>query len=147
MVSARLTSSRFRRGGLALIAALTAANLSADEITGKDRFICTAWRAISCSTADDCESTEAWRLNLPDFVKVDLTSRSIGTFAGANEERNSEIETVARRDGKVFLNGTQEDRGFTWVINDETGEGTLAIATDTTVISLFTVCAATDDIR
>lgn len=136
-----------RRGSLTSAFAIAATAALADDVTGKDSLVCTAWQAISCSTATSCETTEAWELNLPDFVKVDLEAQTIGTFEGAAEDRATEIASVLRQDGKVFLNGIQEDRGFTWVINEETGEGTLAIATDTTVISVFTACAATDNIR
>ena len=139
-------SRRFCKGICAALAALGAAAAAANPLIGKDSFICTAWHAMSCSTADACKSTEAWQLNIPDFVKVDLDARSIGTLPGDEDSRSTQIESVARRDGKVFMNGSQEDRGFTWVINEESGEGTLSIASDTTVIALFTVCAATDDI-
>jgi len=143
--ASKAAASPLRRAWV-LLAAFGAGAATANEITGKDALVCTAWQAISCSTANECESTEAWRLNLPDFVKLDLRARSMGTLPGDDDARTTEIESIARRDGRVFLNGTQEDRGFTWVINEESGEGTLAIASDTTIISLFTVCAATDDI-
>lgn len=138
--------SFWRRAALGFAAAF-AVTATANEITNKDRFVCTAWQAFSCSTESNCEATEAWRLNLPDFVRVDLRARTIGTLPGSEEPRTTEIESVSRNESRLFLNGWQEDRGFTWVINEQTGEGTMAITSDTTVITLFTVCAPTDEIR
>ena len=132
---------------LVVLAGIATSGAVANEITGEDSFVCTAWRAVSCSTASDCENTEAWQLNIPDFVRIDLEDQTISTLPGSDEERTSEFQSVSRQQGRLFLNGTQDDRGFTWVINEETGEGTLAIATETTVISLFTVCAATGDLQ
>jgi hypothetical protein len=120
---------------------------TADDVTGKDSLICTAWSAVACSTEGTCEDSEAWRLNMPDFVKVDLRERQLSTPEGTDQPRFTEIEGIWRNAGQLFLNGSQEDRGFTWVINEGTGEGTIAIVTDTTAIVLFTACAATDNLR
>lgn len=147
MNSGNRTSKRSRNRILLMLAGIASSGAMANDITGEDTFVCTAWRAVSCSTASDCENKEAWQLNIPDFVRVDLGEQTIGTLPGSEEERTSEVQSVFRQDGRVFLNGAQEDRGFTWVINESTGEGTLAIVTETTVISLFTACAATDHLR
>lgn len=120
---------------------------AADEITGSERLVCTAWQAISCSTEGECKTTEAWRLQLPDFLKVDLRAKELATPEGSAEQRASVIETITRREGLVFLSGSQQARGYTWVINEGTGEGTLAIVSDTTTITLFTACAASEHLR
>jgi hypothetical protein len=117
---------------------------AADEIIGKDQFVCTAWHAITCTTEGQCNPTEAWRLNMPDFLKVDLDAEELQTPEGTDEPRFTAIESISRNEGRIFLNGWQQARGFTWVINEESGEGTLAIVSDTTVVTLFTACAASD---
>jgi hypothetical protein len=142
-----MMSNRPARWLLTLGACIGAGAAAADEIVGTDRFVCTAWQAISCSTEGNCKPTEAWRLNMPDFLKVDLRAKELITPEGTDEPRASAIETVTRRDGRVFLSGSQQARGYTWVINEETGEGTLAIVSDTTVITLFTACASSDRLR
>jgi hypothetical protein len=128
-------------------ACLGAGTATADDVTGTDRWVCTVWQAISCSTEGDCKSTEAWRLNIPDFLKVDLGAKELVTPEGSDEQRSSSIETVTRRDGRVFLSGSQGARAYSWVINEASGEGTLAIVSDTTTITLFTACAASDQLR
>ena len=142
-----MMSNRPARWLLTLGACLGAGAAAADDVTGTDRFVCTAWQAISCSTEGDCKSTEAWRLNIPDFLKVDLGAKELLTPEGSGEQRSSSIETVTRRDGRVFLSGSQEARAYSWVINEATGEGTLAIVSDTTTITLFTACASSDQLR
>lgn len=134
----------WRRRLLALAAcALTGASV-AEDLTGESEFVCTAWRANSCSTENDCESTESWRLNMPDFLKVDLRAGELVTPDGSSQPRQTEIGSVSRNGGRLFLSGFQEDRGYTWVINEGTGEGTLAIVSDTTAVMLFTACVAID---
>jgi hypothetical protein len=131
----------------ALAAALTAYAAAADDLTGKDSFVCTGWHAVTCTTEGDCTPTEAWRLNMPDFLKVDLRARELVTPEGSDQPRASEIASIARNAGMIFLSGQQEARGFVWVINEASGEGTLAIASDASNVTVFTVCAATDALR
>ena len=125
--------------------AIGAAN--ADEISGEDTFICTAWHAITCTTEATCNQTEAWRLDMPDFIKVDLDEKVLVTPERSDQPRFAMIGNVERNQGMLFLTGSQDARGYTWVINEATGEGTLAIVTDTTVVTLFTACAATSVLR
>jgi hypothetical protein len=116
---------------------------AAEDITDKDSFVCTGWDAVYCTTEGTCEHTEAWRLNLPDFLKVDLDAKEFTTLPGSEVTRFTPIDSIARESGRIFLNGSQARRGFSWVINESTGEGTVAILSDATAITLFIVCAAT----
>ena len=129
--------------GICLIAGVA----TADDISGKSVFVCTAWHAVNCTTAGPCEPTEAWRLNMPDFLKVDLDAREFATLPGSEVTRFVPVESIARNEGRIILSGSQGARGFNWVINESTGEGTLAIVSDTTAITLFTACAAADALR
>jgi len=138
-----MTISR-ARWAAALSASTIMGSAAADDVTGKDRFVCTSWRAISCSTEGACESTDAWRLNMPDFLKVDLRAMEMVTPEGTDEPRSTKIGSLARNAGRLFLNGSQDVRGFTWVINESTGEGRFVIVSDTTSITLFTACAPSD---
>jgi hypothetical protein len=137
-------NNRSVRRLLALASCIGIGSAAADEIIGKDQFVCTAWHAITCTTEGECNQTEAWRLNMPDFLKVDLDAEELQTPEGTDEPRFTAIESISRNEGRIFLNGSQQARGFSWVINEESGEGTLAIVSDTTVVTLFTACAASD---
>ena len=136
-----------RRRLFALGACLAFGAASADDITGEDTFICTAWHAIACTTEATCDQTEAWRLEMPDFIKVDLNEEVLVTPERSDQPRFANIGNIERGEGRLFLTGSQDERGYTWVINEATGEGTFAIVTDTTVVALFTACAATSVLR
>lgn len=137
-----------RRGSVAFaFGVLTMGAANADNITGEDSFICTAWNVVVCTTEGKCDQTEAWRLDMPDFLKVDVDKGVLSTPERSDAPRYAEIESMQREGGKLILNGWQENRGFTWVINEESGEGTLAIVTETAVVTLFTACAATKVLR
>ena len=128
--------------GLATAAAVAAA----DDLRGHDEFVCTAWHAVMCTTEGTCTPTEAWRLGMPDFVKIDLEAQELATPEGSEQPRFTTIGSIGRNNGRIFLNGWQESRGYTWVINEESGEGSLALAEDNAVVTLFTACAAAENL-
>jgi hypothetical protein len=84
---------------------------------------------------------------MPDFIKIDLDARELATPEGTAEPRFTTIENVRRNEGLIMLSGSQNERGFTWVINEASGEGSLAIVADNAVVTLFTACAAIADFR
>jgi hypothetical protein len=70
----------------------------------------------------------------------------MATPEGSEAPRFTTIESIGRNEGRIFLNGWQQSRGYTWVINEASGEGSLAIASDNSVVTLFTACAAIDNL-
>ena len=138
---------RIRRSMFGLGLGAFAATAVADDLTGHEQFVCTAWHAVKCTTEGPCTPTEAWRLQMPDFIKIDLEAGEIATPEGTAEPRFTTIENVRRNESLIFLSGSQNDRGYTWVINEASGEGSLAIVADNAVVTLFTACAATADLR
>lgn len=126
---------------------LAAGAAAADDLTGSDEFVCTAWHAVMCTTEGTCTPTEAWRLAMPDFVKIDLDTREVLTPEGTEQPRFTTIGSIERREGRIFLNGSQGERGYTWVINEASGEGSLALAEDNAVVTMFTACAAAENLR
>ena len=130
---------RYASAALAL-----SAPLAADELTGAQFFMCSAWHASVCTAEGTCDSTEAWRLNMPDFLQVDLRGKLMKTPAASDQPRESPIANVVREASKIFLSGHQETRGWTWIINETSGEGVLALVSENSSVTLFTVCTATD---
>jgi hypothetical protein len=121
--------------------------LAADDLTGSESFICTGWHAAVCNTEGVCDNTEAWRLNMPDFLRLDLRNKELFTPEGSDEPRASPIESIAREDNKIYLSGRQGTRGWSWIVNESSGEGTLALVTENSSVTIFTVCTSTDGLE
>jgi hypothetical protein len=136
--------NRHRGLGYAAAGLALAAPLAADDLTGSQLFICSAWHAAVCNTDGACEATEAWKLNMPDFLEVDLRGKVMQTREGSDEPRTSPIQNIAREGTQILLTGHQETRGWTWVVNEASGEGVLALVSDNSSVTLFTVCTATN---
>jgi hypothetical protein len=81
---------------------------------------------------------------MPDFLKVDLRNKELVTPESSDEPRASPIEDVAREGARIFMSGRQGERGWSWIVNESSGEGTLALVSDSSSVTVFTVCTSVD---
>ena len=114
--------------------------LLADDLTGYTRFVCTSWHAARCTADGVCESAPPWKLNIPDFVRLDLGAKVIATTAAASEDRSTQIDGTQRANGLIVLHGMQGQRAWSWVINESSGEGTLTTSSDGDGVVIFSAC-------
>lgn len=92
---------------------------------------------------ETCEKMEPWELNLPDFVRLDLRARLLKSTDSAKESRQTQIASLERENGFVYMQGLQNGRAYSWVIAQQSGEGTITINTFDTGVTIFTVCTPT----
>ena len=116
----------------------------ADDLTGSDSLLCYGLSAARCETGEVCESVEPWKLNIPDFVRLDLKGKRIQTTAASSEKRETPLQTVQRANGTISIQGSQGERLFSWLISEASGEGTLSVAAQGQGVTVFTVCTAVD---
>jgi hypothetical protein len=135
-----------RSSGLLLATALASGTVWADDLTGSDSLICYGWSAAVCGIEGECENTTPWQLNMPDFLRLDLDAGLATSTETAPEERETELQTIERENGTIVLQGMQEDRAFSWLITEATGEGTLTLSTPTDGITIFTLCTPTENL-
>ena len=72
--------------------------------------------------------------------EVDLDARRMSTTAASGENRTTPIEHLKRVDGAVVFHGYEMGRAFSWVIDEQTGYVTAAIAADGMAVSVFGAC-------
>jgi hypothetical protein len=126
------------------LAGLYCGAVLADDVSGSDSLLCYGLSAARCETGEACESVEPWRLNIPDFVKLDLRSKRIQTTAASNDPRETPLQTVQRSNGTILVQGQQGERAFSWLITETSGEGTLSVAAQGQGVTVFTVCTPVD---
>ncbi len=134
--------TRFLTSGLAGL--LYCGAVLADDISGSDSLLCYGLSAARCELGEACEAVTPWALNLPDFVKLDLRAKRIETTAGSSDQRETPLQTVQRDNGTILIHGSQGERGFTWLIDEISGDGTLSVAGHGQGVTVFTVCTAVD---
>lgn len=112
----------------------------ADDVRGSDTLLCSVNLAIQCGENGECESGPPWILNLPEFLEIRLADRMITTTRTSPDPRTTPIKSLDRTDGAIFAHGDQNGRAFSFVIIEETGMATYAVATEQRVISGFGAC-------
>jgi len=110
----------------------------AAEIDGSAPIFCAFTRAVQCHHAVGCDLVTPEEILLPTFVKVDL-QKKIVTMPEAGSTRTTEIKNSFRADGKLILQG-HEGRAWSVIINEKTGQMTLALASEEDGFVLFGSC-------
>lgn len=112
----------------------------ADDVTGADRILCTAVQATICDTSGECEIGSPWLWNIPQFIEVDFKAKTFGTTKASGENRQTPIKYIERADGLIFLQGVEGGRAFSFVIEEETGDLSAAVARSGVTVSVFGAC-------
>jgi len=121
-----------------VVFAVTAA--TADNLTGADVLLCSSAQAIVCSEEEGCEIAPPREWNIPAFIKVDLAEETLSTTAASGENRVTPIRSVERSGGRIFLQGIERGRAFSFVISEATGLATIAVAKDGGGVIIFGAC-------
>ena len=129
---------------LVLAGMLLAGAAYADPLTGVDRFVCAASQVRICIEADTCYSASPSELDVPEFVVIDIDKDTISTTESSGENRSTAFNMAIRDEGKIYLQGVEGGRAFSFVIDEATGYMSVAVARDGAVVSVFGSCTDAD---
>lgn len=114
--------------------------LMADDLGGSKELLCTSVQATICYADGDCEIGAPWNWNVPQFIEIDLSSRTLSTTEASGENRSTPIKTLEWEDGLIFLQGVENGRAFSFVIDEATGFASVAVARAGITVSVFGAC-------
>mgnify|MGYP006893475193 CR=1 FL=1 len=77
---------------------------------------------------------------MPSFIQVDLKKKLLSTPAASAEQRRSPLTHLVREAGQIIVQGTENGRALSMVIDEETGQVSMAIALDGITINVFGAC-------
>ena len=139
--------SRFAKIPLATAVLLLATAAFADDLTGSDRFLCSAGSVSACCDDGECASGTAAEINLPQFIEVDLVAKRIDTTKSSGLNRTSPIEIVRRVNGRIVLQGVENDHPYSFAINEKTGELAATITEAMCSVIAFAKCTPLQETR
>jgi hypothetical protein len=122
------------------IVLFTSAGAMAENLTGAEKILCAGIQATYCDTSGACEVGMPWQWNMPEFVEIDLEAKIVSTTQAAERLRQTPIRTLERGNGEIYLQGVENARAFSFVIDEATGVASIAIAADGMTISVFGAC-------
>lgn len=125
---------------ITLLVVLPASFLLADDLTGAGKLLCTSVQATSCRDDGDCVTDVPWAFNIPQFIEIDLAAKKLSTTKASEEKRESPIGSLTRADGLIVIQGLEQGRAYSFIINEQTGRLSAAVARDAITVSVFGAC-------
>ena len=117
---------------------------AAENVTDVTRMICASGQAQICLETGECYAATPWELSVPDFVIIDTRKGTISTTKASGLNRSTEFTKSERMEGLIHLQGVEGGRAFSFVIHEQTGRMTAAIARDGLSVTVFGACTAAD---
>jgi hypothetical protein len=118
--------------------------VQADNLEGVNEMICAAAQVQICIENDTCYATTPMELGVPDFVIINTKKKTISTTKSSGQNRSSSFTSVMKNDGLIYLQGIEDERAFSFVIDEGTGRMTVAVARDGISVTVFGACTDTD---
>ena len=114
--------------------------VSAGDFDGSIPLICAVVETIECRENGNCKNGTADSINIPQFLKVSFKSKTITGKKAEGEVKTTEIENMERSDGKLILQGTQTNKGWSMVIDEANGKMVLTASDSQVGFVVFGAC-------
>jgi hypothetical protein len=129
-----------KRSVVASVGLMTSGAALADNLEGADRLLCAPEEIMICVEQAECYPAHGSELGVPDFVIIDLKNKKMQTTKASEQSRTTAFSSVTRNGGKIFLQGIDNGRAFSFVINEITGSLTVALSRDGVAVAVFGSC-------
>ena len=125
---------------VALLALLPTAPASSDDVTGADQLLCTTVRATECYADGSCLPGNPEEWGSPRFVEVDFKEKMLRTTKASGEDRSTPMKSIEREGDRIFIQGVQNSRAFSIVLDQDSGSTSAAIVLEGHLLALFGYC-------
>ena len=114
--------------------------LSAGEFDGSKPLLCAVIETFECGPGDDCQRGTAQSINIPLFVRVNFTEKTISGTRPDGEMRTTDIQNMDRIDGRLILQGVQNGKAWSMIIMESTGMMTVTASDVQAGFVVFGAC-------
>ena len=129
-----------KRSVVASVGLLASGAALADNLEGADRRLCAPEQIMICVEEADCYPAHGSDLGVPDFLVIDLKNKKLQTTKASEQTRTTAFSNMIRTGGKIFLQGIENGRAFSFLINEATGSLTVAVSRDGVAVAAFGSC-------
>jgi hypothetical protein len=127
---------RFGVGLLVVLGGCVAAG--AADFDGSHQLLCAPTDVAQCDAAARCERVSPSEVDLPSFLRVDFKKKAIRNLEPP--ERSTPIENIRSADGLTVLQGAENGRAWSLVIDQATGRLTGSVADGEGAFAVFGAC-------
>jgi hypothetical protein len=111
----------------------------AAPLDGSAPILCALTSVVECPRGGDCERSTPDGANIPGFVRVNLPQRVLSSVDGT---RTSPIAGSQRSNGRLMLQGMQNERVWGAVIEEGTGQMSATVGDDDGAFVISGACVA-----
>jgi hypothetical protein len=129
-----------------LCSIIAASAVEAGDFDGTRPLLVSVIRVIECVPDGSCREVTPASVELPQFLKIDFTSKTIRPAAAGDEAPATSIERQEVVDGKLILQGAEDGYekmrdglGWTMAISEATGQVVLTASGDQVAFVVFGV--------
>ena len=112
------------------------------DFDGSKPLICAVIEVSECVPGGECQLGSAESINIPQFLKINFEGKTISSTPEAGPVRTTKIQNMERADGKLILQGVQNGRAWSMVINETTGKVTMSASDELAGFVIFGACTA-----
>ena len=121
--------------GLGILAAVAPA--SAAPLDGSVPILCAVNAVMDCPRKGGCEQSTPEEAEVPPFVKIVASQKMLISVDGA---RSSPITALQRNNGRLMIQGMQNERVWGAVIDEQSGRMTATVGEDDGAIVISGTC-------
>jgi hypothetical protein len=125
---------------LALCSLALTFSLHAENVKESNRIVCATSTAVLCVENGDCFRVMPDEIDLPRFILIDTKKHMLSTTKLSNRPRNTEVERLARENGRILMQGIEQGRAYSLSIEEDIGLLTGVMAKDGVTLSVFGDC-------
>jgi len=113
--------------------------VAAAPLDGSTPILCAIHSVTECGGRGDCERGDPSQEEIPAFVQINLPKKMLSSVDGA---RTSPITSSSRSNGRLMIQGMQNERVWGAVLDEETGRMSATVSEAGGAIVLTGACLA-----
>jgi hypothetical protein len=113
---------------------------AAASFDGSVPLICALIEVMDCEPGADCQRGAPESVNLPQFIKLNFTEKTLSTTEAAQSQQSTPIKHVEQFDSSMILQGVEGGRAWSMIIAKETGKMSATVADDQVGFVVFGAC-------
>ena len=125
---------------LALIAITLPFTTLAEDVSEAKRILCGINDLTLCVESGDCFEITPADMNLPQFIVIDRKQQTVSTTRASQNQRSTKVGNMAEVENRLLLQGIENERAYSFVIEQDLGLLTAAVARDGITLSVFGAC-------
>lgn len=125
---------------LALALGLALSTPAAGPYDSSVPLICALTEVMDCEPGADCQRGTSESVNLPPFIKLDFTGKTLSTMETTQKKQTTPIRTIEQSDSLLILQGVEGHRAWSLVIAKDTGKMSATVADPQLGFVVFGAC-------